>query len=825
MRKGLKKLICAGLVLAMILSLAACGKDDETGTVGGKVDGKKNPNAALAKEYVYSEQPLDIPEMGDDIGIRDMIRVEDSVYVIYEVYHWDSETQQNEMKLLSMNVDGSNVQVKDIQLYMGGVKPNAGVAESETAEGESGEAAAEKPVGDMSVMENYTYEYTGINRLIIGDDNKMYGIKNYNYYEENYSNPEKSININDNYVCCWDMEGTMLWESKMEPLQTEESWAYVQNIVPMADNGIGVLISGDKLELMAVSADGTLSERKPLPGNADALNYTSDMFVQEDGTVNYIYWDYETGDKLWMNSYDFATGTAGEPQQLPDSLYMSGYMGLADGGDVADIVYTTNLGVFALNMGDTEPRQLMSFINSDIATNSMNNIMVLDDTHILGFYYDNISDTNKGSLFTKVNPEDVKDKAVLVLAANYVAWDLKNRIVDFNKTNSEYRIVVKDYSTYNTMDDYMASYTQLNNDILASGMPDILVADTNMPIDSYIAKGLLADVDKLIAEDAELSQKEFMQNVFDAYRVDGKLYSVIPSFYVRTYIGKASVVGDRTGWTMADMKNLMATLPEGTMIMSEMVRDSFMYTMMQYCGSDFIDLTTGKCAFDSENFIAMLEFANTLPAEWSEDIYGEDYWMNYESQYREDRTVLMNCFVSDAREMNRNINGYFGEKISYIGFPTDSGKGSVLLANNQYVLSAKSENLEGAWEFIRYYLSDEYQKELNYELSVNKAIFKENANKAMEKPYYINEETGEKVEYEDTFYINGQEITLPTMTQEQVNEFVSFVESVDKRAYYNDEVQNIINEEAAAFFEGQKSAADVAGIIQSRVQIYVNENM
>ncbi|MDE6203707.1 MAG: hypothetical protein K2G19_09565, partial [Lachnospiraceae bacterium] len=43
--------------------------------------------------------------------------------------------------------------------------------------------------------------------------------------------------------------------------------------------------------------------------------------------------------------------------------------------------------------------------------------------------------------------------------------------------------------------------------------------------------------------------------------------------------------------------------------------------------------------------------------------------------------------------------------------------------------------------------------------------------------------------------------------------------------YRRDEtLLNIINEEAAPYFSGAKSAKDVAGIIQSRVQIYVNEN-
>ena len=35
---------------------------------------------------------------------------------------------------------------------------------------------------------------------------------------------------------------------------------------------------------------------------------------------------------------------------------------------------------------------------------------------------------------------------------------------------------------------------------------------------------------------------------------------------------------------------------------------------------------------------------------------------------------------------------------------------------------------------------------------------------------------------------------------------------------------NIITEEAEAFFKGQKSVSDVANVIQSRVQVYVNEN-
>ena len=51
------------------------------------------------------------------------------------------------------------------------------------------------------------------------------------------------------------------------------------------------------------------------------------------------------------------------------------------------------------------------------------------------------------------------------------------------------------------------------------------------------------------------------------------------------------------------------------------------------------------------------------------------------------------------------------------------------------------------------------------------------------------------------------------------------IESAEKISGSVDEqLVNIITEESEPFFKGQKTAKDVAGIIQNRIQIYVNEN-
>lgn len=72
--------------------------------------------------------------------------------------------------------------------------------------------------------------------------------------------------------------------------------------------------------------------------------------------------------------------------------------------------------------------------------------------------------------------------------------------------------------------------------------------------------------------------------------------------------------------------------------------------------------------------------------------------------------------------------------------------------------------------------------------------------------------------------MNGEEIILDPLSQEQIDEVVSFILSIDKCYYYNESIINIVNEEMDAYFTGQKSAQEVAKIIQNRAQIYVDEN-
>lgn len=807
MRK-FKKVLSLCLAVFMICSMAACGnKDDEERT--------SNANTALAKENVYAYEKIDLGDLGDSANINTVDYIDGRIYMMLDIWVTQGAGVGARYGAMATAAVNSEIAVEDDFAVDGsfGVEPMISRNISRVYTFLPDGSDVKQFDLDTAIDENTHYNW--LNRPMFGNG-KVLAIGNRDYMDD--SDPQNVIYKNIQELICWGMDGEKLWTLDLSPmLEDEEHYKYISEMAMVEDGFIYVVCqsgSEDPTQIVIIDQEGNIKDQKEIKISQTNLNNT---YVRPDGSLLLVSAN-DNWDKFFGSIYDLKTGVEGEKIEIPSTLIMNGYMK----GDTTDFVITNSQGISTYNLGDAEVTPVMDFINSDFDGTWVNHVVMLDDQHMVAVYNDFIDYKLQVAYLTKKAPEEIPDKRVLVIGTNYLQSDVRQRVVNFNKTNTKYRIAIKDYSTYQTMDDYTAGYTQLNNDIIAGKMPDILVVDSNVKVDNYIAKGLIADVGKLIESDPELSQLEYMQNVFEAYKIGGTLYHVIPSFSVNTVMGKKSIVGDRTGWNMEEYLELAKDLPEGGTMMGQVVRDTFFRQIMQYCGTDFIDMATGKCSFNSQEFINMLEYAKTLPEEME---YDEDYWMNYESQYRQNRTFLMTTYIYSIKDMNYNINGFFGEDVSFIGFPNESKNGSVVTADNSYVLSSRSEDLQGAWEFVRYYLTEEYQnsENLDYRLPVLKSAFMENAKTATEKPYYIDGD-GNKVEYEETFYMNGENIPIEPMTQRQVDEIVAFIESVNRTQYYDEDVINIITEEVAPFFAGQKTAADVAGIIQNRVGLYISAN-
>lgn len=848
---------CLAFVLALFVTSGLCA----CGNAGSETDPR------LAKENVYRMQEIQLPQMynpqSGNLNVMATSHKDGRVYMLVRIYDWGASVyNENDYRLISMNEDGTDVKVVTLEI------PNpdgeekfdyeepvgvpeegeteageeTGEAEEETEAGEEGDSAESSTEDDMwDVSDGYvvsnTWDYTNYYSFSMMADGTVYGMKNHRF--EDASDPENYIRKSEISICFWDAEGKLVQDVYMGEL---DDYSWISYVMEGSDNALYVMMAVNSEDYSStdyyrvrLTLDGSIGEREKLSEESLPLFDNNDQIVAcGDGTVFVIYRDEDDWTKMYYAYYDVAADKVGESRDFPSTISYAYDYNVMMPGKTHDLIYTGNGGIYYWDQGNEAGKHLVNYVNSDLYIQYVYSIVELNEDSFFGIFQEDWESGIKAGIFTYVKPEDIQDKKVLVIAGQYIDSALKKRVIEYNRNNADYRIVLKEYNTYNSYDDYMAGFDQLNSDIISGNMPDILVNSSynSLPVNNYISKGLIANIDKLIENDEELSQVEFMQNAFEAYRINGKLYYIVPDFEVYTMIAKKSLVGDRENWTMEDMQQVLAGMGENTKAFSgDTTRNNFISMVMRYCGNQFVDVSTGKCAFNTPDFISMMEYAKTLPSddersEGYDEEYWNDYWNNYESQYRQNRTLMLEANFWRFDNLAYTINGRIGEEVSYTGFPTESGSGSYIMSSVNYALSARSKNLDEAWNFMRYYLTDEYQDEVSY-LPIRKDKFYEKSKKATEVPTYEwTDENGEihVEEQEMSIWINDESIPYEPLSQEQLDGLIAFIESVNNPYYYNEEVMNIINEEIDGFFTGQKPAEDVADVIQRRVQNYVDEN-
>lgn len=641
-----------------------------------------------------------------------------------------------------------------------------------------------------------------LNRMVVGGENQYFiQITKYATYEDEETSTDQQL------IRSYNENGELLFELDVKA-KTEGTYFYINNMVCLQDQ---LLVAGND-RLMFYSFQGELQEEIDLDAEMSGdvlISKNEDIYLriwQEDGVI--------------LKKIDKASKSMGEALLLPFSGYQYSFFQGVD----QDYLLTDGIGVYGYNVGDEALTPIINYIDSDMNTNGITYIKAIDEKSFFAYYYSDDFEQIIAKL-TKVNPEDVVKKEVFTLGAWYLDWDVKKQVISYNKTSTTHRIKIIDYSTYNTQDDYTAGLTKLNTDIIAGNMPDIMLLHSNMPVKSYMAKGLFADFYELMEQDDTINRSDYLENVFEATSYNGKLYQLIPYFYIYTVVGKTSEVGPNPGWTLDDLKALVATKDDSVEIFSETIRSDLLYYFLSVNNTQFIDWETGQCSFDTKEFQDILEFVKQFPADFNYDIYydNDDFWKNYESRFRTGSSMLKITSMTEFREYNRLKKGEFGEDITLVGFPTTKGNGSAFSYGLSFAISARTKNKEGAWEFVRYFMGDEYQATNTYAWPIKISQLDANAKEAMKKQSYTDE-NGKEIFYDQTYYIDGVEIILEEITQEEVDTVKAFIQSINQVMTEDTNLNNIITEEAESYFSGQKSVTEVSNIIQSRAQIYVNEN-
>lgn len=563
-------------------------------------------------------------------------------------------------------------------------------------------------------------------------------------------------------------------------------------------------------------------------------NYTDDVNAADENGQYFVPIDLETKD--W-----------GEKVKLPSNVWS-----IFPGDDAYDFYYAYNNNIYGYAAKTDTKDKLVDWLACDVDTNNMNGYAMLSDSRVAALMQDWNTDPTTYQLIVlhRVDASEIKEKKVLTLACMYLDWNLRSMIVEYNKTNDEYRINVVDYSEYATDDDYNAGVTKLTTEIISGSVPDIFLT-SNLPIDKYAAKGVIADLNTFMDGGNGLSRDYFVPQVMSALEKDGKLYELPTSFSVQTAYALSSIASQYDTWNVAAVQDAMTQLQEGATVFSDgWTKNTALSNCLSRNLSAFVDWTTGKCEFDSEAFQQLLAFCNSFPAETSDgdgaiayassaDIAVDDaMWESDATRITNGKQLMSTIGMYSFDSYIWNVYA-IRDKITFTGYPTEDGSGSSFELQMPMAISSVTKYPDAAWDFVCSIIKkmntideDNYY----YGFPISQAAFDAEMTDIMTEQYQLDE-NGEQVDWdgdgEPDKAIRGSYETMENgetvykdvyaLTQEDIDQILGVINSTRSVYDYDQEILDIITDEVAAYFAGDKDVQTTANMIQSRVNLYVQE--
>ncbi|MBR2583753.1 MAG: extracellular solute-binding protein [Oscillospiraceae bacterium] len=801
MKKNLRSLIASVLAVAMIFALAACGKS------GGQ-SGKPGQSGEAAPAFTYVSSFREVKNE-DNKPIGAACFTDTGFYTTPSEVVGQREPEEGEEKEYEGQFDiyaeqivfvGFDGQSRKLENYV--------PFDFTPAEGREGYGALEKlavdATGNLAAlyhMEEYWSEAPE------GMDEEDPEYWNYYHYENNW------------YLRLMDPTGRELSMTKLE--FNPDDWFYA-NALLYADGWI--LVAGtDGLRIFS-AAGGSVSK-------IGMDGYIQGLLRLRDGRICMAYSDYMTNESK-ISEIDPASGRITKTWKGPHS----GYDFKSGGGDY-DLYYRDGINVWGYRLDSESGEKLFDWLNQDVSSSSLSNFMVRQDGSV--FAVTNTWDSKWENVTTEfVTLErkafaDAPQKKALTLACNGTDYMLENAVIRFNR-NSNVRINVVDYSQYNSEEDWSAGMTKLTTEIMAGSMPDILALD-GMPYQQLAAKGLLEDLYPYMAKDPEIHREDFLPNVLRALEVGGKLYSSVSNFSIWTLAGSSRVVGDKPGWSFDELRAALASMPEGCTVLDQFTTSGdILRTELTLDADYYIDWETGKVNFDSKEFIDLLHFAKLFPNAFDWDNYDWEEYTSDSERIAAGKQMLMKLQLASFGNIASD-EAWFGGEMTYIGFPTASGVGSYLQLSSGYGISASCSDKEAAWQFVRGFMTEKAMED-NWIFPANSRLLEKRLQEAMTVEYqkdeygnYLLDEEGNKMPLAIAYVYTGESEDgsnyepVYSLTQAQADKVMALINSTDKLYMENTPALNIIFEQLDAFLSGQKSAEEVAKLVQGKMSIYVNE--
>lgn len=589
-------------------------------------------------------------------------------------------------------------------------------------------------------------------------------------------------------------------------LDSETFTGGINNIVPLEDGTI--YISTDSV-ITKISETGNIITQIKTRSTNEQIN-----------NIKYI------GDKLYIGITNKDTIKYSCLYAESDTETITGEIKITENfnsnfccGPDFDMYYYNDSSLYGYDIIGNES-EIISLTNSCIS-DRINDFAVIDAENMVYIYLNMSTYTFHAAQLTKVPDDKIVPKEIINMACiDGVNIRTNLNISDFNGTNGKYHVICKDYK-YN---ENMSADEQLSLDIIAGRIPDVIISGENYNLENYSEKDLLCDLYGFMDNDPDMNRDDLLSCIKTPFESDGKLYRLVTNFSIDTIAGKFKNIGSQKSWSLSEILAYEKNLPEGVSLFGSVPQGMVTSILMKTGLDTFVDYNMAACSFDSDEFIYLLEYLSALPENVAQDTgYGS---------YRDDKTMLYSLNIRNLSDYIQMMNFFNFDELNLIGYPVKSGSGTIIVPQCEYGITADSPVKDGAWELLKCLMRDEclYDEEIGqlefpatfsamdkYIKSYYNHVFVYDNNTEMLFSC-DSKETAEKV------MTASQQIYI--ITQEDLEPLLEAFNSIDKTVsdINRSRIREIVFEELNIFLRGVKKAEETAGIIQSRVSIYLSEN-
>lgn len=571
---------------------------------------------------------------------------------------------------------------------------------------------------------------------------------------------------------------------------------------------------------------GTIPMEDYIPSSDENLSWDTwaSLLTGEGGKVYYM-----TTYKMENSASIYEILTAGDCRlELRDELTkgMSGKFHSSPYGllcDKADGI------LYQYHLADTSWHPLLRWTDGYASSGAVKVVQLTED-HVAALYYAARDADNMLQLYllSKTAVEELPEKELLVLASMNPSIELQQSVMEFNRTNDRYHLLLDIYEGD-------GAAMRLDAALVSSNPPDLL--DTSfwsLNINKYAQKELLEDLSPYLDQSQTLHREDFLPNLLEGYTINDRLCSIPSSFSLNDVImGRPGQVGTGMGWTLADVMALTEKYPDCRLLS----RNSFS-SILSFCSDcileEYIDWENGTCDFDNAGFRECIQWMWEHCKESGLINAGEEYiW----GAVPED-ILLIRQFITSPQAYPLRIYDMGGGISTMIGYPTADGQARhSVLVSDELCITTSSRHKETAWQFIEFFLLRQRRPSTVDSLSPF-STHRETLLRVIEEeatPNYERDEEGNirldpngtpLITPKSTTYGDFGQMVYYYLKREQADALLELIDHADF-APTNERKSTalaIIDEELAGWLNQAKSLDEAIAIIQSRVQLLLNED-